>query len=163
MKSGDRIWHTVFLREGTCASTPRDSSMKVRVKLDGNQSSSYYLRTDITLLGEQGPVAPAMQPPIPDANEPTLKSLTVLRNRLRDDLDRLDEQLMFCRFQEAFGNLAERMSKPITEATIALGRAVQSPQAAPPRRVVKEDAEKIKADTARALQAANRLFARGAL
>lgn len=178
MKVGDPVVHTGFNTRGVVASKPREGAARIRVQLDGNTAPCYYSATEIAPFDPSNPPPPStnnyhsrpraprvpdMEPPIPDAKEPSLQSLIDLRNRVRADLDALDEQLMFCRLQRAFVGLADKFQRPVVEATEKFVKAISTPPAAPPRLPIKTDLEKVRSDTQQALKAAERLFSRGAL
>ncbi len=174
MKRGDLIYHRVHQRDGIVHATPRAHSTAVQCILDGNTSPQYYDQADVLPRGADGkPLAPVVNPqneprgvftPVPPATngqdpEPTLASLLVIHADLRRRMDRLDALVQQARVEDILRRALEKVRLPaFTIPASPLPPLKVNCYMAPTAEV-----EKIKADTAQALRAAERLIARGAL
>jgi hypothetical protein len=172
---GARVWNTVHKCPGVVHNTPRPYSQNIAVQLEGNIAFNYYPKRDIVPVDSAGvPVQdfpvngsePAAaqpeklfplvsQPAAPMAHKPnayngdlTLERLITMRDDLRTRLFDLDEKIDRIRITEmirkAFGEL-----KPDGETQERVALSIE--------------ALKIKQDTQKALDAATRLIAKGAL
>lgn len=177
MKNGDPIFHTVHKVRGILTATPRAHGTHVRCRLADNSSSSYYLRSEIQLvesdgsLGAMATTTPAPETPPPVVvnghNEPrgvftpvppdgapaiSLAELNTLRRDLLAAVERIDGHLLRLRVDDAVTSALRK---------VQLSPAILTP--APAKPILSAEAEKIRRDTAQALDAAKRLSARGAL
>ena len=173
IKKGDIIYHRVHQCKGTVHASPRAHSTGIQLILEGNRSPQYYKLSDISPCNADG-TAPTVHDPKDDNGSPapdplgaaiaatrpkpaptggyngdlTLAHLLGMQTDLRRRMEALDEQIMQVRVLD------------MIRTTFA---AIRQPGEVQIRTELAGDALKIKQDTQRALEAAKRLAARGAL